>query len=146
MFKEFEVTANETLFKDTQAKYSAKLGGCFTYEFSEGDLKKVQTSINELRDLISGSELIEDSHKQRLLKRLERLQSELHKKMSDLDRFWGFVGDAGVMVGKFGTDAKPFTARIRDIMETVWNTQARAEELESGAPNPFLKQNNENDE
>lgn len=105
-----------------------------------------QTSINELRDLISGSEVIEENHKQRLLKRLERLQSELHKKMSDLDRFWGFVGDAGVVMGKFGEDAKPFTDRIKDIMNIVWRTQARAEELESGSPNPFLKQNNESDE
>jgi len=146
LFKEFEVAANETLFKDTQAKYSAKLGAGFAYEFSDGDLKKVQTSINELRYLISDSEIIEGNHKQRLLKRLERLQSELHKKMSDLDRFWGFVGDAGVVMGKFGKDAKPFTDRIKEIMEAVWNTQARSEELESGSPNPFLKQNNDSDE
>ncbi len=136
---EFKVAANETLFKDAQAKYSAKLGACFTYEFSDGDLKKVQMSISELRDLISGSAFIEDNHKQRLLKRLERLQSELHKKMSDLDRFWGVVGDAGVVIGKFGKDAKPLADRIKEIMNIVWRTQARAEELESGSPNPFLK-------
>ena len=135
-----------SLFNDSQSSFAAKLGAGFVYELSEGDLNKVQTSINELRDLISDSELIEDNHKQRLLKRLERLQSELHKKMSDLDRFWGFVGDAGVVMGKLGEDAKPLTDRIKDIMNIIWRTQARAEELESGAPNPFLQQNNENDE
>jgi hypothetical protein len=132
-----------SIFNNAKAKFAAKLGAGFAYEFSEGDLNKVQTSINELRDLISASEIIEDNHKQRLLKRLEHLQSELHKKMSDLDRFWGFVGDAGVVMGKFGKDAKPITDRIREIMKIVWNTQARAEELESGAPNPFLKENND---
>ena len=71
------------------------------------------------------------------------MQSELHKKMSDLDRFWGFVGDAGVVMGKFGNDVKPLTDRIREMMGIVWNTQARAEELESGSPNPFLKENND---
>jgi hypothetical protein len=96
--------------------------------------------------LIFGSEVIEDNHKQHLLKRLERLQSELHKKMSDLDRFLGFVGDAGVVMGKFGKDAKPLTDRIKDIMNIVWRTQARAEELENGAQNPFLKKNNDSEE
>ncbi len=90
------------MFFDSKSKFAAKLGMGFAYEFSEGDLNKVQTRINELRDLIFESPVIEDNHKQRLLKRLERLQSELHKKMSDLDRFWGFVGDASVVLGKFG--------------------------------------------
>lgn len=128
------------MLTDAQAKFSAKLGVGFVYEFSEGDLNKVQTNINELRDLISKATIFEIKHQQRLLSRLERLQSELHKKMSDLDRFWGFVGDAGVVMGKVGTEAKPFTDRIKDIMNVVWNTQARAEELESGAPNLFIEE------
>ncbi len=66
--------------------------------------------------------------------------------MSNLDRFWGFVGDAGVVMKKLGEDAKPITDRIKDIMEPIWNAQARAEELESGSPNPFLKENNEDDD
>ena len=57
-----------------------------------------------------------------------------------------FVGDAGVVMGKFGKDAKPLTYRIKDIVNIVWRTQARAEELESGAPHPFLKQNNDSEE
>ena len=39
--------------------------------------------------------------------------------MSDLDRFWGFVGDAGEVIGQLGKDAKPFTHRIKDIMNIV---------------------------
>jgi hypothetical protein len=49
-------------------------------------------------------------------------------------------------MGKFGKDAKPLTDRIKEIMNIVWRTQARAEELENGAPNPFLKQNNDSEE
>ena len=137
---------SKNIFNDSKSRFAAKLGKGFAYEFSEDDFKKVQTSINELRDLISDSKIIEDNHKQRLLRRLERLQGELQKKMADLDRFWGFVGDAGVVIGKFGKNAKPFTGLIKDIMNIVWRTQARAEELESGAPNPFLKENNDSDE
>lgn len=73
-----------------------------------------------------------------LLLRLEKVQSEMHKKMSDLDRFWGLIGDAGVALGKFGTEAKPIVDRIREISEIVWRTQARAEELPSNTPLPLL--------
>jgi hypothetical protein len=73
------------------------------------------------------------------LKRLESLQAEMHKRVSDLDRFWGLIGDAGVVLGKFGKDAKPFVDRIRDIADIVWRTQSRAEELPSGTSSPLLE-------
>jgi hypothetical protein len=55
-----------------------------------------------------------------------------------LDRFYGLVGDAGVLLGKFGRDAKPFVDRIREIVEIVWRAQANAEELPSSVRSPSL--------
>jgi len=63
---------------------------------------------------------------------------ELHKRVSNLDRFWGFVGDAGVVLGKFGNDVKPIVDRIREMLGIVWRTQAKSEELESNAENLLL--------
>lgn len=120
-------------------RFDTLLKQSFSYEFSQGDLNRVQELINELREEISKSQLFEEKHKARLLKRLEKLQSELHKKMSDIDTFWGLVGDAGVAIGKFGKDAKPFVDRIREITDIVWRTQSRAEELPSGTPTPLLE-------
>lgn len=82
--------------------------------------------------------MFDAKHKDRVLKRLEALQREVHKKMSNLDKLWSLVGDAGVALGKFGSDAKPFVDRIREIAQIVWRTQARAEELPSGTPLPLL--------
>jgi hypothetical protein len=62
--KEFE----SSLYNDAKSRFATKFGISFAYEFSEGDLSKVQTSINDLRDLISDSEIIEENHKHRLLK------------------------------------------------------------------------------
>jgi len=59
--------------------------------------------------------------------------------VSDLDRFWGLVGDAGVVLGKLGNDAKPIVDRIREIAEIVWKTQSRTEELPSNSQNPMLE-------
>ena len=66
--------------------------------------------------------------------------------MSDLDRFWGLVGDAGVVVGKLGKDAKPIVDRIQEVAEIIWRTQARAEELPSGQEMPLLTKGSGEDE
>lgn len=131
-------TLDSFSIEDFKTRFQAELKGGFFYEFSEGDLQRIQTLLDELRTQISGFVGFEEGHRERLLRRLERLQSELHKKTSDLDRFWGLVGDAGVVLGKFGKDAKPLADRIREIAGIVWNTQARKEELPSGTPLPML--------
>ena len=120
-------------------KFNLTLGQSFTYEFSQGDLDRIQVLINELREQINSSNLFEEKHKARLLKRLEKLQAEMHKKMSDVDKFWGLIGDAGIVIGKFGKDSKPFVDRMREISDIVWRTQSRAEELPSGTPTPLLQ-------
>lgn len=122
-----------------RSRFRTSLGSGFAYEFSQGDLTRVQQLVNELRAQIADNKVLELGHKQRLLQRLEKLQSELHKKMSDLDRFWGLIGDAGVAIGKLGIDAKPIVDRIREIADIVWQTQSRAEELPSGTCLPSLE-------
>jgi hypothetical protein len=122
-----------------RSRFRTSLGAGFAYEFSQGDLDRVQELINELRELIANTTHLERDHQQRLLRRLERLQSEMHKKQSDLDRFWGLIGDAGVVLGKIGNDAKPFVDRVREIADIVWQTQSGAEELPSGTKLPSLE-------
>lgn len=119
-------------------RYENVFKNTFAYEFSTGDIERVQELINELRTNISSLETLDQSHRQRLLKRLETLQSELHKRVSDLDKFWGLVGDAGVVLGKLGKDSKPIVDRIREIAGIAWNTQSRAEELPSNSSNPMI--------
>ena len=126
-------------FEKLKTHFKSNLSEGFCYEFSQGDLDKIQNLLNELREHIFKSSDFADDHKQRLLIRLEKLQLELHKKMSDLDKFWGLIGDAGVVIGKFGDDVKPIVDRIKEITEIVWRTQARAEELPSDSPLPKLE-------
>lgn len=129
-----------------RSHFKNSLGSGFCYEFSQGDLERVQQLINQLRELISQAKDLEKDHQRRLLTRLEKLQSELHKKVSDLDRFWGLVGDAGVVLEKLGKNAKPIVDRIKEIAEIVWQTQTRAEELPSGIKLPLLSNKSEPDE
>lgn len=110
-------------------KYEARFQSESAYIFSDDDYATIQKLINEMRDIISNSDVITAKHKQRLLERLERLQREIHKTTSDLDRFWGFVGEAGIVIGKFGNDIKPLVDRIRELSNIVWKAIALKEML-----------------
>ncbi len=135
---EFKESRKEELSSRIEERLRALNKG-FYYEFTSGDIERIQEIINELREEISNNPSFEPEHKQRLLKRLEILQSELHKKMSDLDRFWGLIGDAGVAIGKFGMDAKPIVDRLKEITSFAWKAQAHREELSSDSAFPVLE-------
>ncbi|WP_241067960.1 hypothetical protein [Achromobacter insuavis] len=132
-----QAQANLQKFDEIQQRMSRRLGVGFVYEFSQGDLDRIQVLLSELRKEISSSTLYADGHRERLLARLEKLQAETHKKMSNIDKFWSLLGDAGVAVGKFGENSKPMFDRINEILKIVWRTQARAEDLPSDAPAPL---------
>ena len=114
--------------------FKQKFGAGFLYRFSDGDLTKIQSLINEIREYLVGTKEIQEEHRERLLKRLEKLQSELNKTMSDLDRFWGLLIDGSIVLKKVGENAKPIVDRIQEIVSIVWRVQARAEELPSNIP------------
>ena len=118
-----------TYLEQQTRKYSDRFESLSAYVFSDDDFTTIQKLINEMRDIITNSEVITANHKRRLLERLERMQRELHKKTSDLDRFWGFIGEAGVTIGKFGNDIKPLIDRINELAKIVWKTIALKETL-----------------
>lgn len=132
-------------FSGSEDRFRALLEKTFSYEFSDDETTRINQLISELREIISKSELFEEGHKQRLLRRLERLQSEVHKKVSDLDRFWGLVGDAGVALRKFGEDAKPIVDRVRELTQIIWGAQAKAEGLPASDTIPLLTKSDEPD-
>lgn len=102
-------------FETKTEEYVALFSRVSVYEFSDTEFKRVHDLVRELRDLIRGSSLISDEHKRRLLRRLEAMHAELHKKTSDIDRFWGFIGEAGIAMRKFGEDLAPISERVLEL-------------------------------
>ncbi|MFG0866389.1 hypothetical protein [Pseudomonas sp. FYR_7] len=117
--------------ENLKKKFSVSLNDSFGYKFTDGDVSKIQHLINELRDFLVQNTSLDESHRQRMMKRLEDLQKELHKKVSDLSKMYALWGDAGIMLGKFGEDAKPFVDRCREIMGIAFRAEAQAENLPS---------------
>lgn len=116
-----------------------KFGNIFHYGFSDNDLEEIQRLIDKLRKLISSSEEIEQNHKNRLLKRLEKLQSELHKKTSNLDRFYGLIIEASIVYRKVGENAKPIIDCVKKIIDILSPIISEANGLPSSFKLPLLE-------
>lgn len=119
VYPSLKARANNKFLEKETSKYVDKIVVDGIYEFSDDDFKRIQTLLNEMRDIISSSKVISEKHKTRLLNRIEQFQKTLNKKTSDLDLFWSFIGESGIVIGKFGKDVKPFVDRIRELSEIV---------------------------
>ena len=108
------------------------------YKFDQEEVERIQEILNKLREEVTRSDIFQQDHKRRIFMRLESLQQEIHKRLSDLDRFWGLIGDAGIALGKFGKDARPFAELIKELTQVVWKAQARSEEVSSEGGPPLI--------
>ncbi|HZV34679.1 MAG TPA: hypothetical protein VFB72_08920 [Verrucomicrobiae bacterium] len=109
----------ETIVSETEQRYVSFFASEEPYEFSDAEFARIQTLITELREFIARSHLITPKHKRRLSKRLEATQRELHKKTTDIEDFWAFIAEAGIVARKFGEDLKPITERVTALAKIV---------------------------
>jgi hypothetical protein len=59
-------------FASLRSRFRTSLGSGFAFEFSQGDLDRVQELLNQLRTLFSAGTSLDEEHRQRLLRRLEK--------------------------------------------------------------------------
>jgi len=69
------------MFENSRLRFGNLSQNINLSELVEGDRLKVQRIINDLRKVLVDSSF-EESHKRRMLKKLEKLQSELHTNTS----------------------------------------------------------------
>ncbi len=149
-FQKLERTTDQlgaqNLLQTSLSAYERELNVGFHYEFSDGEIERLQSLITELRNAITGAAYLDEDHRRRLLARLEKLQGELHKRVSDLDVFLGVVVQIGAVAKRFGEDAKPLVDRAREIGEIVAGVFRRAEKLPPGPEFPLLPKSDDADE
>lgn len=89
------------------------------YEFAEPAYQRGQELITELRELLRTSALLDEDQKRRLLRKLDNMRTEFNKKTTDIDRFWGFLGEASIAMRKFGEDFDPVSERVMELAEII---------------------------
>lgn len=126
------------LQRSLEARFAKAMNTDYGYELTDGDVKEAQQLIDELRKFIQTTTDLSDDHRRRLLERLETVQTELHKKMSSLDRIYCLTIEASIVAGKVGENAKPFLSAAKALFQLAWRTHAHKEGLPSGALPPLL--------
>lgn len=123
---------------EIEERLTRAITGSFGYELTDGDLKQMQALVDQLRTLIIDSEELDDGHRTRILKRLEKVQGELHKKLSTLDSVYCLAIEASIVAGKIGKNAEPLVKVAKAISGIAWRTHAHTEGLPSSAAPQLL--------
>jgi hypothetical protein len=126
-----------------RARFSAHFSQTEGFQLTDGDIAEIDDLIGRLRNAIGASEDLEPKHKQRVLKKLESLQGEIHKKMSDFDRIAGAVCEVLVVAKKVGEAGEPWVRMAKELLEVIWRSQAHFFELRSSAKMDLLKDSGE---
>jgi len=127
------------LLGNEEEKFNSLRSKIYEYEFTDNDYSTIQMLINKMRTLLQESSVVSEEHKFRLLKRLEALQSELHKKMSNLDKALGFLLDVSIIIRQTGEGAKPIAELAKEISKILTQVILVSKGLPPGEIPPLLK-------
>lgn len=130
---------SEIALKEAIERTDALFGNIGSYEIGKDDLNNIQTSINAIRDLVSKTKELEKNHKERLIKRLDELQVEFDKKMTNFDKFWGFAIESRMYMSIMSKDAKPFLQNINIIVGIVANIMSISSGIGELEPSSIIK-------
>jgi len=125
-------------FENVDQRAKALIRKVDSIEFTDGDLKRLQTMIDEMRGIATDTNELSERHRSRILERLEKLQAEIHKRVTKLEHAWLLVPEIGLAIGQFGKDAAPMWDRLNETLRIVAGAEARRAEFPSNYEPPFL--------
>jgi hypothetical protein len=86
------------------------------FEIQKSDKDRIFELCNDMRKIVFASEVFDHPHRVRLLNRIAAIEAETHKPKGMFDVVRGGINDLGETLGKFGTDIKPLTDRMREVV------------------------------
>ncbi|NOD83217.1 hypothetical protein [Ruegeria sp. HKCCD6119] len=99
---------------------------------SKEQVEEIEEHINEARQKIRSSNAFEEKHKRRLLNRLEKLQAEINKKISDLDVMLAGVTEVTAVAGKSARNLEP----VVDLFKKIFTIAEGETDEPLGLPSP----------
>jgi len=129
VLKKIEKFANEKIIEDKKSKFKSILYDDYIYVFEPEELKMLKFYATQLKQLISDNRYLKVSYQQRLGKRIDKIIKETNIEMNSFDNFWGFVGEAGIIIGKTNNHCNEIIEKIKEIVHLIWKVQARSEQL-----------------
>lgn len=139
-FEKLKANLNELIvhqkLSDFRRNYQDKFNKSTFYKFSNDDRERVKSALHELRVLVGDVDTLAEDHKIRLMNRLGKIHVDIESTLTDLDHMWGLLGDAFVVAAKHGKAGSLIVERLYQIVNTVWQVQARTEGIDPQSVNP----------
>lgn len=88
-----------------------------TFTLETKDKTHVLKLCAKMRMIVLATEVFDQPHKRRLLNRIAGIEYQVEQPKGLLDVVRGGVSDVGETLGKFGTDIKPLTDRMKEVMQ-----------------------------
>jgi len=105
--------------------FAALLDENLGYDLPEQQLTQLRGFVTALQEKISSANAPCEHRRDRLLKRLEKLQSELHSKLSSLDRLYGTTMEVLVVAQTLGDKSKAVLDIAGKIFAIIWAVHSR---------------------
>lgn len=80
------------------------------------EAKRISVLCEQMRKIVFSSTQIDHAHKVRLLNRISAIEAETQKGRGLFDVVRGGINDLGETLGKFGSDIKPLTDRMQEVV------------------------------
>jgi hypothetical protein len=104
-----------------------------TFELSSSDKQKLTKLASGIRKIVTASTDFDQAHRVRLLNRIAAMEAEIEKPKGLFDVFLGGLSDFGETAGKFGTDIKPLTDRVKEMVSIARSNTREYDKLEAPA-------------
>ncbi len=99
---------------------------------SKEQVEEIEKHISDARQKIRASDAFEEKHKRRLLNRLEKLQAEINKKISDLDVMLAGVTEVTAVAGQSAGNLNP----VVDLFKKIFTIAEGETDEPLGLPAP----------
>jgi hypothetical protein len=100
-----------------------------TFELNEFDKERVLELCSKMRKIILATNIFDQPHRRRLLNRIAGIEHQVEQPRGLLDVVRAGVSDVGEALGKFGTDIKPLTDRMKEVAQIARSSSKEYDQI-----------------
>jgi len=120
----------QELIEKYRSQYETNILSGFSYEFDGQQIQKITDILIKINESVRKANSIDVIHKARLKASLERLKKSVHKNMSNMDRFWGFMFETRLVLKGDPEEIQPVVAHIQELANIYYQViSATGDEL-----------------
>ena len=100
-----------------------------TFYLGKNDKKKVLNLCAQMRKIVLATTVFDQPHKCRLLNRIAGIEYQIEQQKGLLDVVRAGISDVGETLGKFGTDIKPLTERMKEVFQIARSNSKQYDQI-----------------